>query len=175
MIKYYTRACNFIYGNLAKKKIKSRQALPLCGNNLIAFSSVEIFIRNKNKVITKVINIQKIENLNPKLKIKIKKDIKIITSKKKSFLKNINFSKTSIMGILNLTPDSFSDGGKYSSKAKAYKRIAQMIKQGAKIIDVGGESTRPGSKTITAEREWGRIKETIQNFKKKLQICTVIC
>ena len=85
MIKYYTRACNFIYGNLAKKKIKSGQALPLCGNNLIAFSSVEIFIRNKNKVITKVINIQKIENLNPKLKIKIKKDIKIITSKKKAF------------------------------------------------------------------------------------------
>ncbi len=70
------------------------------------------------------------------------------------------------MGILNLTPDSFSDGGKYSSKAKAYKRIAQMIKQGAKIIDVGGESTRPGSKTINAEMEWCRIKETIQNFKK---------
>ena len=92
MLKYYTRACNFIYGNLAKKKIKSGQALPLCGNNLIAFSSVEIFIRNKNKVITKVINIQKIESLNPKLKIKIKKDIKIITSKRKSFLKNINFS-----------------------------------------------------------------------------------
>ena len=86
MLKYYTRACNFIYSNLAKKKkIKSRQALPLCGNNLIAFSSVEIFIRNKNKVITKVINIQKIESLNPKLKIKIKKDIKIITSKKKAF------------------------------------------------------------------------------------------
>ena len=166
MIKYYTRACNFIYGNLAKKKIKSRQALPLCGNNLIAFSSVEIFIRNKNKVITKIINIQKIKRLNPKLKIKIKKDIKIITSKRKNFLKNINFSKTSIMGILNLTPDSFSDGGKYNSKAKSYKRIAQMIKEGAKIIDVGGESTRPGSKTIIPEREWGRIKETVQNFKK---------
>ena len=49
---------------------------------------VEIFIRNKNKVITKVINIQKIENLNPKLKIKIKKDIKIITSKKKTSKKH---------------------------------------------------------------------------------------
>ena len=57
MLKYYTRACNFIYGNLAKKKIKSGQALPLCGNNLIAFSSVEIFIRNK--ILTPKFNIIK--------------------------------------------------------------------------------------------------------------------
>ena len=50
------------------------------------------------------------------------------------------------MGIINLTPDSFSDGGKYNRTAKAEKHISQMIKAGAKIVDVGGESTRPGSK-----------------------------
>ena len=52
------------------------------------------------------------------------------------------------MGILNLTPDSFSDGGKFNKKKKSFKHISKMIKSGAKIIDVGGESTRPGSKTI---------------------------
>ena len=52
------------------------------------------------------------------------------------------------MGILNLTPDSFSDGGKFNSNKKANKQIFNMIKSGAKIIDVGGESTRPGSENL---------------------------
>ena len=50
------------------------------------------------------------------------------------------------MGVLNLTPDSFSDGGKFNKKNKSFKHISNMIQSGAKIIDVGGESTRPGSK-----------------------------
>ena len=56
------------------------------------------------------------------------------------------------MGILNLTPDSFSDGGKFNSNKKATKHIYQMINSGAKIIDVGGESTRPGSITVPEKR-----------------------
>ena len=71
------------------------------------------------------------------------------------------------MGILNITPDSFSDGGKFNTKKKASKRIVEMIKSGADIIDIGGESTRPESKTIPQLVEWKRIKETIKEFKKK--------
>ena len=71
------------------------------------------------------------------------------------------------MGVLNLTPDSFSDGGKFIKKDKSFKHILDMIKSGAKIIDVGGESTRPGSKTIKPNIEWLRVKNVIQNFKKK--------
>ena len=52
------------------------------------------------------------------------------------------------MGILNITPDSFSDGGKFNEKSSAKKQINKLIVDGAKIIDVGGESTRPGSKEI---------------------------
>ena len=59
--------------------------------------------------------------------------------REKDFLKNINFQSPSIMGILNLTPDSFSDGGKFNSYNKAFKQISNMIKSGANIIDVGGE------------------------------------
>ena len=70
------------------------------------------------------------------------------------------------MGILNLTPDSFSDGGKFNSNKKATKHIYQMINSGAKIIDVGGESTRPGSITVSEKEEWKRIKHIIKNFKK---------
>ena len=70
------------------------------------------------------------------------------------------------MGILNLTPDSFSDGGKFNKVAKAEKHISKMIMSGAKIIDVGGESTRPGSKTILDKAEWKRVKNIVSKFKK---------
>ena len=64
MIKYYTRACNFFYGNQAKKLIKNKIALPLCGNNNIAFTSLEIFTRRKKVIKSKYINIRDIKLLN---------------------------------------------------------------------------------------------------------------
>jgi len=167
MNKYYTRACNFYYGSNAKSLIKKRLALPLCGNQNIAFDKIEILTRKKNKVISKTIHINKVNNLNFLSKKKIKKDLKKIVSKRKNFLRNINFKEPSIMGILNLTPDSFSDGGKFNKKNKSKNHILKMINSGAKIIDVGGESTRPGSKTIPPKQEWKRIEHVIKNFKKK--------
>ena len=71
------------------------------------------------------------------------------------------------MGVLNLTPDSFSDGGKFNKKNKSFKHILKMIKSGANIIDVGGESTRPGSKTIDPKIEWKRIEHVLKKFQKK--------
>ncbi len=166
MTKYYTRACNFYYGINAKILIKKKLALPLCGNKNIAFDKLEIISRNKNKVRSKIINFKKINILSTTCKKKVKQDIKKIASKRKNFLKNINFLKPSIMGILNLTPDSFSDGGKFNNKTKAKKHIFDMIKSGANIIDIGGESTRPGSKTILPNIEWKRIQKVVKNFKK---------
>ena len=167
MNKYYTRACNFKYGSIANKLIKNKQALPLCGNKEISFEDIEIITRNKNKIFSKVINFKKIYLLNKNQKKKVKEDLKKIISKRKNFLKNVDFSNTSIMGILNLTPDSFSDGGKFNSDRKSLNHISQMIKSGANIIDVGGESTRPGSKNINPIVEWKRIRNVIKNFKKK--------
>ncbi|MDP3044312.1 MAG: dihydropteroate synthase, partial [Bacillota bacterium] len=65
--------------------------------------------------------------------------------------------RTLVMGILNLTPDSFSDGGRYADVEEALSRAKQMIAEGAEIIDIGGVSTRPGSEPISAEEEWLRI------------------
>ena len=175
MNKYYTRACNFKYGSIANKLIKNKQALPLCGNKNISFEDIEIITRDKNKIFSKVINFKKINILNKNQKKKVKEDLKKIISKRKNFLKNVDFSSTSIMGILNLTPDSFSDGGKFNSVRKSLSHISQMIKSGANIIDVGGESTRPGSKNINPIVEWKRIRYVIKNFKKKYKnICLSI-
>jgi len=74
---------------------------------------------------------------------------------------------TEIVAILNVTPDSFSDGGKYNSAALAEKRIAELQNQGAKIIDIGAESTRPGAMLLSHEEEWQRLEpvlKTLKNF-----------
>ena len=167
MIKYYTRACNFKYGSIARKLIKKKLALPLCGNRNISFDQIELITRNKNKVSNKFIHYKELNYLSNNQKKKVKKDLKNITSKRNNFLKNVNFSKPSVMGILNLTPDSFSDGGKFNKKKKSLKHISDMINSGADIIDVGGESTRPGSKTINPKKEWDRVKHVIRIFKKR--------
>ncbi len=167
MRKYYTRACNFYHGRAAKNLIKLKKAFPLNGKKDIAFDRIEIFSREKNKVRVNSIHIKKVNKLNKKIRKIVKHDLKKIISKRKNFLKNINFSEPSIMGILNLTPDSFSDGGKFNNNIKAFKQISNMINSGAKIIDAGGESTRPGSKTISKKIEWKRVQHVIKNFKKK--------
>ncbi len=167
MNKYYTRACNFYYGIDAKKLIKKKIALPLCGNKNLAFDKIEVIARKKNKVISKTISLKKIHTLNTSCRKKVKQDLKKIVMKRKNFLNNINFLEPSIMGILNLTPDSFSDGGKFNKQRKAKNHIYHMIKAGAKIIDVGGESTRPGSQTVLTNMEWKRIENIVKNFKKK--------
>ncbi len=175
MAKYYTRACNFYYGINAKILIKKKLALPLCGNNNIAFDRVEVIERKKNKVLSKIINLKNVNKLTKLSKEKIKQDLKKIISRRKNFLNNVNFLEPSIMGILNLTPDSFSDGGKFNNQKKANNHILYMIKAGAKIIDIGGESTRPGSKTVSNNIEWNRIKNIVKIFKKKhKKICLSI-
>ena len=118
MKKYYTRACNFYYGINANLLIKKKIALPLCGNNNIAFDKVEIISRKNNKILSKIIKLNKIDTLNISCRKKVKQDLKKIISKRKNFLKNVNFLEPSIMGILNLTPDSFSDGGKFNKQKK---------------------------------------------------------
>ena len=163
MKKYYTRACNFFYGSNSKKLIKKKLALPLCGNNAISFNKIEIFIRNKKKIKSKIINIKNINILPLVIRKKISQDIKKITSKRE-FLREQDHV---LMGILNMTPDSFSDGGKFNSTQKALQKIMQMKKAGAEIIDIGGESTRPGSKIVSQKNELKRVKKVIEQFKKK--------
>ena len=164
MRKHYTRACNFYHGAKATNLINKGLALTLCGNKNIAFDNIEILTRDKK---TQLINIKNIKKLPDKIKKIVLKDLKNIVSKRKKLNKNSSISKPLIMGILNLTPDSFSDGGLYVKSNKAFTHINNMISKGVDIIDIGGESTRPGSKEIPHKIEWRRLKKIIVNFKKK--------
>lgn len=79
-------------------------------------------------------------------------------------------ARTHIMGILNLTPDSFSDGGLYMDREEALRRAVEMESQGADMIDVGGESTRPGARAVSAKEECERVIPLIKILAKKVRI-----
>src|SRR5579863_1430029 len=76
--------------------------------------------------------------------------------------------RTLIMGVVNVTPDSFSDGGRYSTPARAIARGCELARQGADWIDVGGESTRPGSKPVAAQEELRRVLPVISGLRRRL-------
>ena len=69
-----------------------------------------------------------------------------------------------VMGIVNVTPDSFSDGGKFNTPDEAIRRAKNLVEEGADIIDIGGESTRPGATPISWEEEWARIEPVITSL-----------
>jgi dihydropteroate synthase len=75
-----------------------------------------------------------------------------------------------VMGVLNVTPDSFSDGGRYVSVEQALRRALAMAAEGADIIDVGGESTRPGAAAVSAEEELGRVIPVIEAIRRELDL-----
>ena len=87
-----------------------------------------------------------------------------------------NFSKwcqdtnrcTLVMGVLNITPDSFSDGGQFFSSQSAINHGLSLIDDGAAIIDIGGESTRPGADPLTIDEELNRVLPVIEGIRKKI-------
>ncbi len=166
MSRYYTRVCNFYYGNKSKKLVKKKKSLPLNDNKEISFDQIELISRKSKKKFL----ITEIDKLPKLLKNQIMFDLKNITSKKKNFA-NLNFSKLpNLMGVLNLTPDSFSDGGKFNNKNDGVKQATKMFNSGASIIDVGGESTRPGSKGVNEKIEWKRISKVLKSICKKIPV-----
>lgn len=86
-----------------------------------------------------------------------------------TWLRNDN-RKPLVMGILNVTPDSFSDGGKYNNLNKAINHAIRMEGEGADIIDIGGESTRPGAKPVDIEEELKRVIPVIEGIRKRSNI-----
>ena len=167
MSRHYTRVCNLYYGNSSKKLVNKKKTIPFNGIKEISFDQIEIITRNSKKKIF----VNQIKYLPKLIKRKINSDLKKIKSKKKNF-SNLDFRKIpNIMGVLNLTPDSFSDGGKFNSKKKGINHAISLLNCGANLIDIGGESTRPGSRVIRENLEWQRIEKILKSLiKKKIPI-----
>ena len=84
--------------------------------------------------------------------------------------KSLDLSRPQIMGILNVTPDSFSDGGSFSNLDDALFQTQKMLSEGASIIDVGGESTRPGASPVSLEEELGRVIPVVAAIKSRFDV-----
>ena len=81
--------------------------------------------------------------------------------------------RVAVMGILNVTPDSFFDGGKYLRPEAALKRVEEMVQEGADIIDIGGESTRPGSQLVSLQQELRRVIPVVRRIRRLLRFLFV--
>lgn len=164
MKSIYIRPTNIVFGQKANYFIQAGTAKSLCGLEDVGFLSVEILKRKSDGNTVEEYSVLELERLD--FKDKIQSDLNKITSKRNNIF-NLNFKNPILMGVLNVTPDSFSDGGKYNTTFRALDHVKNMIDFGAHIIDVGGESTRPGAKSVSEQDEIVRVSETIQSIKKK--------
>src|SRR2546427_12990756 len=82
----------------------------------------------------------------------------------------LRLDRTRVMGILNVPPDSFSDGGRYLDADQALRHGLEIVEHGADLLDVGGESTRPGSDPVSADEEWRRVGPVIRDLVAKLDV-----
>ena len=82
----------------------------------------------------------------------------------------LKLGRIAVMGILNVTPDSFSDGGEFQNPRRAVARGVQMVEEGADLLDVGGESTRPGATPVSAAEEMGRILPVIEGLRNAVSV-----
>ena len=164
MKSIYIRPTNIVFGQKANYFIQEKSAKSLCGLENVGFLSLEILKRQSDGNTVEEYSVLEIEKLD--FKNEIEDDLNNITSKRKNIF-NLDFTNPILMGVLNVTPDSFSDGGKYNTTYRALDHVRSMINYGAHIIDVGGESTRPGAKSVSELEEIKRVSETIQLIKNK--------
>jgi dihydropteroate synthase len=144
----YLRPLSLVFGADAARAIANGTAGALGGMAYIGFTQVEVIERGKGKTIApfnKLANTPAIQN---------------ITRPRPAFA-GVSLNQSQIMGIVNVTPDSFSDGGKNFVSETAIAQGLAMIEQGAAILDIGGESTRPGSDAVSIEEERARIMPVI--------------
>lgn len=153
-----------------KNKPSNKFRFKLGHSSDLDYRFLSILERNKkNKLILKEdLDLFNLKNLNENILLNYP-DLKIRAqniSQKKNFVGCISKSKPLIMGILNVTEDSFFDGGKYIKQKHALAQAEKLISSGADIIDIGGESTRPGSIPITSKEEIKRVVPLIKKLSK---------
>ena len=135
------------------------------GSSGHSFSSIRVLYKEKSSLKSRILNLSDLSKLPKTERLQISKQIKNIEISRKT-IAGLSFKKPLIMGILNVTPDSFSDGGMYISKKTAIDHVKKMIKSGVDLIDIGGESTRPGSEKVKIEEELNRVVPVLNNISK---------
>ena len=157
--KYYLRPNCFIDHNLGFKLSKTDEAIKVGG---VFFSYIEVIQRNKKKIIRQNLPLKKFYKLAKKNTYLNKLQEKLLTNEKINKNKVFKKNRYLIFGILNLTPDSFSDGGDFNKYSDSVKQAKYMYENGANYIDVGGESTRPNARRVSPNDEILRVMPSLQ-------------
>ncbi len=155
-MKTYLRPTALAYGPDAKRMIAESHAAPLAGRVDIAFTSAELIERRHQKITRRLI---------PLREARAHPLFQSITTTRPNFGSQV-LDHTNLMGIVNVTPDSFSDGGVHHKHETAIALARKMIADGARILDIGGESTRPGAADVSIEDERSRIMSVIEVLAK---------
>jgi dihydropteroate synthase len=157
--KLYLRPMGFLYGMTAEAAYAEGLALPLAGGP-IAFTAAEIIegspAKSKRRLLT-ARDLQATRDADVGAAL-------VRTTAKRAAFAGLDLERPLLMGIVNVTPDSFSDGGLYDTKEEAIARAAELANQGAAIIDIGGESTRPGSGPVEDREEALRVVPVIEGL-----------
>ena len=158
--KIYLRPLGFLYGQQAYAGIEDGLALPLAGG-AIAFTNVELIQGGPKKSKAYMFSVPALSQAgDPDLRARLDQVIQ-----PRPPFAGLDLSRSSLMGIVNVTPDSFSDGGLYDKTEGAVTHAAELKKDGAAIVDIGGESTRPGSGTVAVEDELARVIPVLEGLK----------
>jgi dihydropteroate synthase len=152
-MKTYFRPLSLVFGPDARALIAVGKAGALGGMAHIGFTHIEVIERGAGRMIETFADLSDLV------------EIENITKPRPAF-GGVSMSATQVMGIVNVTPDSFSDGGRLSNAQAAIDHGLKLASEGAVILDVGGESTRPGSDTVSVEDETARIESVIASLSK---------
>ncbi len=154
--KLYLRPIGFLYGPAAEAAVADRLALPLAGGP-IAFTAAVLIEGTPRNINRRLLASRTLaESRDAELKALLKR----VTAPRSPFA-GLGLEWPVLMGIVNVTPDSFSDGGLYATTEEAIARAAELTVAGADIVDIGGESTRPGSDAVNEAEEAARILPVI--------------
>jgi dihydropteroate synthase len=158
-MKRYFRALSLLFGPDARRAIAEGQGGALGGSRSIAFTEIEIVERQQGHVARRVVPYA----AEPVARIETPR----------APLCGLLLDRPRIMGIVNVTPDSFSDGGLLADAEAAIAHGVRLAGDGADLLDVGGESTRPGSDPVSLEEEWSRIGPVVASLAKSGYVVSV--
>jgi dihydropteroate synthase len=161
MAGIYLEPVGLLYGTAAREAVAARIALPLAGGP-IAFAAARLWEGEPGNVKHSTIQTSAIESI---AEPRIKELLERITSPRPPFA-GLSLSTPRLMGVVNVTPDSFSDGGDYVEAGTAVAHAEKLAAEGADILDIGGESTRPGARTISNDEELRRVLPVLEGAAK---------
>jgi dihydropteroate synthase len=157
--KLYLRPIGFLYGAVAEAAVAEGLALPLAGGP-IAFTAAELIEGEPGSAVRRLLTAHALKESRA---AELGRVLQRVTTRRPPFA-GLALDRPLLMGIVNVTPDSFSDGGLYDTTQEAIAHAAVLAGAGAAIIDIGGESTRPGSDTVDPDEELRRVVPVIKGL-----------